>query len=147
MKLIISQSAAAEAPSRRASARPGPVAFVMIASDQRLKSARRSGAMPSISAMIVTGSGIESDSTRSKRARPATPARHWSTTSRTRFSHAAIRRGVKPRFTTLRMPEWRSPSSAIRLREVAKVIGFIQVRTKSCAMKRTDAQLSGGAPS
>ena len=73
-----------------------------IASDQCLNSARRSRSTPSSSAITVTGSGIASSGTRSIRPFGTAVSMQPTAISRMRGSSSAMRRGVKPRFTSLR---------------------------------------------
>jgi hypothetical protein len=109
-----------------------------------LKSAFRSAGIPSISAMIVTGTGMARSATTSNGSPRRSGATHCSTSARTRGSHDAICRGVKPRFTIARIDEWRSPSSAIRLRAVKNSNGFRRTFVTIFHRKRTNSSVIGG---
>ena len=97
--------------------------------------------------MIVTGSGIAKSWTRSKGSPRRSGARRSSLSARMRGSQDAMRRGVKPRFTTLRSVPWSGGSSAIRLRAFGKRKGFMPIRSTKRAMKRAMPNESRGMPS
>ena len=119
----------------------------MKASLQRLKSARRPGSMPSISAITVTGSGTARSRTTSKGSPRRSGARLSSTSARMRGSSATMRRGVKPRFTTARRVSWTGGSSEIRLRAFVNANGFVRTASAKRTRKRTMFHDGGGRPS
>jgi hypothetical protein len=95
--------------------------------------------------MIVTGTRAARSATTSNGSPRRSGATHCSTTSRTRGSQSAIWRGVKPRFTIARIDEWRSPSSAIRLRAFQNVSGLNRIFVMMPHMKRSVSGVSGGS--
>jgi hypothetical protein len=85
----------------RGGVRPPPPASIM-ASDQRLKSARSLRGTPSISAITYIGSGTASASTRSICSPASTVSRHSRAIWRTIVSSSSVAPGVKAWITSLR---------------------------------------------
>ncbi len=74
---------------------------------------RSAAGTPRISQMISTGKGPEKSTTASKASAPARASSACPTTRATTGSHAATRRGVKARLTSLRIRSWRGGSIMI----------------------------------
>ena len=88
-----------------------PVVPAMIRSDHCLNWSRRSGSTPRISQITRTGSGMAIAATRSISSACRISFTHSRVNSRMSGSHIAIRRGVKPRLTRLRISVCRGGSS------------------------------------